>query len=73
MENKKANIVDQINRGFININSIQKFHVLIEDFSDDPIQKAYADFLVRKKSSAKAALCLSISKSTITLKILRTV
>ena len=57
MGNKKANIVEQIHRGFININSIQEFHELIEDFPEDPsIQKAYADYLVRTKSLDKASL-----------------
>ena len=56
METKKAKILEQSNRGFISIKSIQEFNELIEDFPDDPsIQKAYADFLVRKKSSDKAA------------------
>ena len=57
MVKKKANTVEQINRGFIKISSIQEYNNLIEDFPDDPsIQKAYADFLVKNKSSEKAAL-----------------
>lgn len=57
MGNQKTNIVEQITRGFISIDSIEEFNELIEDFPDDPaIHKAYADFLVKKKSSDKAAL-----------------
>lgn len=56
MENNKANIVEQINKGFINIKSTQEFKDLIEDYPDDPsIHKAYADLLVKKKSLDQAA------------------
>jgi len=57
MDNKKTRIAEQINGSFICIDSIEEFDELIEDFPDDPaIYKAHADFMVKKKSSDKAAL-----------------
>ena len=57
MDNQKPNIVEQINEGFINIDSVEEFAELLEDFPEDPsLHKAYADFLLKKKSYDKAAL-----------------
>ena len=51
---------EPISDSSIRINSMQEFNELIEDFPDDPaIHKAYADFLIKKKSSDKAALSYS--------------
>ena len=50
MDNQKPNISEQINEGFINIDSVEEFAELLEDFPDDPaLHKAYADILVKKK------------------------
>ena len=50
-------MAEPISGSLIKINSMQEFGELIEDFPDDPaIHKAHADFLVKKKSSDKAAL-----------------
>ena len=57
MDNQKPNIVEQTNEGFINIDSVEEFAELLEDFPEDPsLHKAYADFLLKKKSYDKAAL-----------------
>ena len=57
MEGQKTNIVEQITEGFISIDSVQEFEDLLKDFSKDPaLYKAYADLLVKKNSSDKAAL-----------------
>ena len=57
MDSQKTNIAEQINGAFISIDSIEEFYELIEDFPEDPaLHKAYADFLLKKKSSDKAAL-----------------
>jgi len=57
MDNQKTDIVEQINGGFISIDSIEEFNELIEDFPEDPaLHKACADFLLKKKSLYKAAL-----------------
>ncbi len=57
MDNQKTNIVEQINGGFISIDSVEEFTELLEDFHEDPsFHKAYADLLVKKNSSEKAAL-----------------
>jgi CRP-like cAMP-binding protein len=57
MDSQKTNIVEQITGGFISIDSIEEFNEVIEDFPEDPaLHKAYADFLVKKKSSDNAAL-----------------
>ena len=57
MDNQKTNIVEQINGDFISIDSAEEFAELLEDLPEDPsLHKAYADFLVKKKSSDKAAL-----------------
>ena len=57
MDSQKTNIAEQINGAFISIDSIEEFNELIEDFPEDPaLHKAYADFLLKKKSSDKAAL-----------------
>ena len=57
MDNQKNNIVGQVNRDFINIDSVEEFAELLEDFPEDPaLHRAYADILVKKKFSEKAAL-----------------
>ena len=56
MVNKKTKIADKRNGSSISIDSVDEFKELIEDFPDDPsIHRAYADFLVKKKSLDKAA------------------
>jgi CRP-like cAMP-binding protein len=57
MDNKKANIVEQITGGFINIDSVEEFEGLLKDFPEDPaLHRVYADLLVKKNSSDEAAL-----------------
>ena len=57
MDNQKANIVEQITCGFINIDSVEEFEELLKDFPDDPaLHKIYADLLVKKESLEEAAL-----------------
>lgn len=57
MANQKINIVEQINGGFISIDSVGEFTELLEDFPEDPsLHRAYADLLIKKNSSGKAAL-----------------
>ena len=57
MANQKINIVEQINGGFIIIDSVGEFTELLEDFPEDPsLHRAYADLLIKKNSSGKAAL-----------------
>ena len=57
MANQKINIVEQINGGFISIDSVEEFTELLEDFPEDPsLHRAYADLLIKKNSSGKAAL-----------------
>ena len=57
MNNQKTNIVEQITGGFINIDSVEEFEKILEDFPEDSaLHKAYADLLVKKKFSDAAAL-----------------
>jgi CRP-like cAMP-binding protein len=57
MDIQKANMVEQITGGFINIDSVEEFEELLKDFPDDPVlHKIYADLLVKKKSLDEAAL-----------------
>ena len=57
MDNQKANIVEQITCGFINIDSVEEFEELLKDFPEDPaLHKIYADLLVKKESLEEAAL-----------------
>lgn len=57
MDSQKTNIVEQITRGFINIDSVEEFEEFLKDFPENPaIHKAYADLLVKKKSSDEAAV-----------------
>ena len=57
MDNQKTNIVEQITGGFINIDSVEEFEKILEDFPEDSaLHKAYADLLVKKKFSDAAAL-----------------
>ena len=55
MDNQKTNIVEQITGGFINIDSVEEFEKILEDFPEDSaLHKAYADLLVKKNFSAAA-------------------
>ncbi len=57
MENQKTNLVEQITGGFIKIDSVEEFEELLKDFPEDPaLHRVYADLLVKKNSSDKAAL-----------------
>ena len=57
MNNQKTNIVEQITGGFINIDSVEEFEKILEDFPEDSaLHKAYADLLVKKNFSDAAAL-----------------
>ncbi len=57
MHNQKTNIVEQITGGFINIDSVEEFEKILEDFPEDfALHKAYADLLVKKEFSDEAAL-----------------
>ena len=57
MDNQKTNIVEQITGGFINIDSVEEFEKILEDFPEDSaLHKAYADLLVKKNFSDEAAL-----------------
>ena len=57
MHNQKTNIVEQITGGSINIDSVEEFKKILEDFPEDfALHKAYADLLVKKKFSDEAAL-----------------
>jgi CRP-like cAMP-binding protein len=57
MNDQKADIVEQITGRFSNINSVEEFEELLKDFPDDPaLHKVYADLMVRKSFSDKAAL-----------------
>lgn len=57
MDNQKTKIVEQITGGFINIDSVEEFEKILEDFPEDSaLHKAYADLLVKKNFSDKAAL-----------------
>lgn len=57
MDNQKTNIVEQITGGFINIDSVEEFDKILEDFPEDSaLHKTYADLLVKKNFSDAAAL-----------------
>lgn len=57
MDNQKTNIVEQITGGLVNIDSVEEFEKILEDFPEDPaFHKAYADLLVKNNFSDKAAL-----------------
>ena len=57
MDNRKSNIVGQINSGFINIESVSDFEELLNDFPEDPaLHKAYGNLLMKKDASNEAAL-----------------
>ena len=57
MDNQKTNIVEQITGGFINLDSVEEFEKVLEDFPENTaLHKAYADLLVKKNFSAAAAL-----------------
>ena len=57
MDNRKTNIVEQINKGFINVDSVSEFKGLLKDFPEDPaLHKAFADLLLKKGSLEEAAL-----------------
>ena len=45
MDNQKINIVEQITGVFINIDSVEEFEKILEDFPEDSaLHKAYAEF-----------------------------
>ena len=57
MDNQKSNIVEQINSGFNNIDFVNDFEELLNDFPEDPaLHKAYGNMLVKMKSPDEAAL-----------------
>ena len=57
MDNQKTDIVEQITKDFINIDSVEEFEELLKDFTEDPaLYRVYADLLVKKNSSDEAAL-----------------
>jgi hypothetical protein len=69
MNIQNSNIVEQINGGFISIDSAEEFTELLEDFPEDPsLHRAYADLLVKKNSSEKAALSYCTLKTNSCLK-----
>ena len=52
MDNQKTNIVEQITGGLVNIDSVEEFEKILEDFPEDPaFHKAYADLLVKNNFS----------------------
>ena len=57
MSSQKTKNVEDITGNFNVLKSVEDFAELLEDFPEDPaLHKAYADFLVKKKSVDKAAV-----------------
>lgn len=57
MGNRKSNTIQQINKDFLNVDSVSEFNELLTDFQEDPaLHKAYADLLLKQNSSDEAAL-----------------
>ncbi len=57
MGNRNSNIIQQVNKGFLNVGSVSEFKELLTDFPEDPaLHKAYGDLLLKQKSSDESAL-----------------